>query len=169
MNRFSSLLVALAVFVIPSLSLLAQPASLTPPAKKPGEAVTLKKVSLKGDVKPGAQLTAVVQFEIEGGHHVQANPPSEPVYIPAVLKLEPTTGVVASPVKYPAGKEEPIPGLPKPLKVYDGTFELLIPLKIAADAKLPITIPGVLTYQACRGATCYPPRKLKVEISLGGK
>ena len=83
-----------------------------------------------------------------------------------MFKLEPAAGVIASPIRYPAGKEEPVAGLPKPLKVYDGTFEILIPLKIKPDAKLPIAMAGLLTYQACKGSTCYPPRKLKVEIPL---
>jgi len=143
----------------------------TPPAavgasKKPGEAVTLGKVALKGEVKPGAEITAVVQFTIEKGYHVQANPPSEPAYIPATLRMEPLSGVVSSPTKYPAGKEFPIPGLPTPLKVYEESFEILVPLKLAADAKLPLTLQGLLTYQACRGATCFPPRKVKVEVVL---
>lgn len=159
-------------FLAIALLTLAGPGALwaqvtpTTPTKKPGEAVTLKAVTFKGDVKPGVEVTAVVQFEIEAGYHVQANPASEPAYIPAVFKLEPAAGVIASPIRYPAGKEEPVAGLPKPLKVYDGTFEILIPLKIKPDAKLPIAIPGLLTYQACKGSTCYPPRKLKVEIPL---
>lgn len=136
------------------------------PAKKPGEAVTLGSVAFKGDLKPGADFTAVVQFAVDKGFHVQANPASEETYVAAALKLDPAVGVVAMPAKYPAGKEETIVGLDKPLKVYEGTFEVLVPLKLASNATLPITINGVLTYQACKGATCFPPRKLKVELKL---
>ena len=136
------------------------------PAKKPGEAVVLSAVSFKGEVKPGASVTAVVQFAVDKGFHVQANPASDDTYVAAALKLDPAVGVVAMPAKYPAGKEETVVGLDKPLKVYEGTFEVLIPLKLAADATLPISINGVLTYQACKGATCFPPRKLKVELKL---
>lgn len=136
------------------------------PAKKPGEAVTVSAVSFKGDLKPGAEVTAVVQFAIDKGFHVQANPASEDTYVAATLKLDPAVGVLALPAKYPAGKEETIVGLDKPLKVYEGTFEVLVPLKLASSATLPLTINGVLTYQACKGATCFPPRKLKVELKL---
>jgi len=41
-----------------------------------------------------------------------------------------------------------------------------VPLAISAQAKLPATLTGTLTYQACKGAVCYPPKKLKVEVKL---
>jgi hypothetical protein len=169
MNTRSFLAALAAALLLPSNLLRAQTAAAPDaPPRKPGEAVTVGKMSFKGDVKAGAEVTAVVSFSIDPGYHVQANPPSEPIYIPAVLKLEPVAGVVVSgPTKYPAGKEFPIAGLPKPLKVYEESFEISVALKIAANAKLPLTIPGVLTYQACRGSTCFPPRKVKVEIPIG--
>lgn len=134
--------------------------------KRPGEAVTVKSVVIKGTVKPGAEVTAVIQFAVEDGYHTQANVPSEPNFIPAVLKFEPVTGLVVSPPKYPAGKEERIEGLPKPMKVYEETFEVLVPIKISEGAALPLSLPGVLTYQACKGATCFAPRKLKLTVAL---
>jgi hypothetical protein len=74
-----------------------------------------------------------------------------------------------SPAKYPAGKEEKVAGLPKPMKVYEDTFEVLVPIKIAAGTSLPVSLPAVLTYQACKGSTCFAPRKLKLAISVGTK
>ena len=168
MNTRSFLLAATATLLVSWASLAQTPAATDPAPRKPGEAVTAGKVSFKGEVKPGPEVTAVIRFSIDPGYHVQANPPSEPIYIPAVLKLEPVSGVlVSAPTQYPVGKEFPIAGLPKPLKVYEESFEISVPLKVAAGAKLPLTIPGVLTYQACRGSTCFPPRKVKVEIPLG--
>lgn len=137
--------------------------------KRPGEAVTLKSITIKGEVKPGGEVTAVIQFSVEEGFHTQANVPSEPNFIPAVLKFEPIAGVAVSPPKYPAGKEERIEGLPKPMKVYEDTFEVLVPIKIAGGTALPVSLPGVLTYQACKGSTCFAPRKLKLTVSLAPK
>lgn len=137
--------------------------------KKPGEAVTVKAVTIKGVVKPGAEVTAVVQFQIEEGFKVQANVPSEPNFIPSVLKLDPAPGLVVSPPKYPLGKEEKVEGLPKPMRVYHGTFEVLLPIRVTPDAQLPAQIAGMLTYQACKGATCFAPRKLKVLIPVAAK
>lgn len=140
-----------------------------PAPKKPGEVVSVKAVTLKGTLKPGAEVTAVVQFQIEEGFKVQANVPSEPNFIPSVLKLDPVPGLVVSPPKYPTGKEEKVEGLPKPMRVYHDTFEVLLPIRITPEAQLPAQIPGVLTYQACKGATCFAPRKLKVLIPLAAK
>jgi hypothetical protein len=137
--------------------------------KRPGEAVSVKSISIKGDVKPGGEVTAVIQFVVEEGYHTQAAVPSEPNFIPAALKFDPVPGLVVSPPKYPAGKEERIEGLPKPMKVYEDTFEVLVPIKLTAGATLPVSLPGVLTYQACKGSTCFAPRKLKVLVSLGSK
>ncbi|MBM3846916.1 MAG: hypothetical protein FJ405_11615 [Verrucomicrobia bacterium] len=135
--------------------------------KKPGDAVTLGTISIKGEVKPGNSVTAVVQFKIDPGFHVQANPTSEPNFIPAVLRLEPAADVQWSPPTYPPAKEEKVQGLEKPLKVYEKTFEILVPVKIGAKASLPVRIPAVLSYQACKGPVCYAPRKLKLEIPIG--
>ena len=137
--------------------------------KRPGEVVTVKSISIKGDVKPGVDVTAVIQFAVDEGFHTQANLPSEPNFIPAVLKFEPVVGLVVSPPKYPAGKEEKVEGLPKPMKVYEGTFEILVPIKISAGATLPLSLPGLLSYQACKGSTCFAPRKLKLAIAIGPK
>ncbi|MBI1841279.1 MAG: protein-disulfide reductase DsbD N-terminal domain-containing protein [Verrucomicrobia bacterium] len=166
MRKLSPLLI-LALLPLLAWTLSAQPAPPSPAApKKPGEAVSLKAVVIKGIAKPGSEITAVLQFKVDEGYHVQANPPSEPTYIPAVLTLNPAQGVLALPAKYPAGKEEKLAGLEKPLLVYDGTFEITVPMRLAADAKLPLTISGVLGYQACRGAVCYPPRKLKLSADI---
>ena len=166
MQKLSSLLL-LTLFptlVLASLVSAQTPAPATP--KKPGEAVSLKAIVIKGSAKPGSDITAVLQFKIEEGYHVQANPASEPSYIPAVLTLTPAQGVLALPAKYPAGKEEKQAGLDKPLLVYDGSFEIMVPMKLDADAKLPLTVSGVLSYQACKGAVCYPPRRLKVAVDI---
>jgi Disulphide bond corrector protein DsbC len=155
--------------LVPLVLVQALTAQSPAPVKKPGDAVTLAKASIKGEVKPGAKVTAVVQFKIDAGYHVQANPTSEPNFIPVVLKLDPAAGLVWSPPTYPASKEEKVDGLDKPLKVYDGSFEILVPIQINADAKLPVVITGVLSYQACKGAVCYAPKKLKLEIPVAAK
>lgn len=162
-------LLAAILLLGPLVPVPAQAPATPPPAKKPGEAVTLGTISIKGEAKPGTEVTAVIQFKIEDGWHVQANPASEPTFIPAVLKLDPAPGLVWSPPVYPAAKEEKVAGLAKPLKVYENSFEITVPLRIGQDAKLPARLTGVLSYQACKGLTCFPPKRLKVELPVGIK
>jgi hypothetical protein len=134
--------------------------------KKPGEAASLDKVEIQGDVKPGATFTAVIHVKLDKGFHAHSNKPSEPNFIPTALKLEPKRRVKAGAVKYPEGKSEKVTGLDKPLSVYENGFQVAVPLTLDAEAKLPLAIPATLSYQACQGATCYPPKKLKFDILL---
>jgi hypothetical protein len=72
-------------------------------------------------------------------------------------------------IKYPEGKAEKVEGLAKPLSVYEGDFQISAQLTLDSKARLPLTIPATLGYQACQGATCYPPKKLKFDIAVGGE
>ena len=132
--------------------------------KKIGEAVSLDKVEIQGAVKPGGAFTAVVQFKLDKGYHTHSNKPSEPNFIATVLTLEPRDGVKVGTVKYPGGKSEKVQGLEKPLSVYEDQFQLSVPVTLDAKARLPLSIPATLSYQACQGATCYPPKKLKFDV-----
>ena len=137
--------------------------------KKPGEAVSLDGIEIKGDAIPGGRATAVIKFKLEKGYHSHSNKPSEPQYIATVLTLSEAKGVKAGTVAYPEGKSEKVAGLPKPLSVYEDHFELSVPIGITSAAKLPVTIPASLHYQACQGSQCYRPYDLKFEIVLPAK
>jgi DsbC/DsbD-like thiol-disulfide interchange protein len=137
--------------------------------KKPGEAASIGKVDIQGDIKPGGNVVAIVHVKLEKAWHVQSNKPSEPNFIPTALALAPTPGVKVTTVKYPEGKEEKVQGLAKPLSVYDGDFQISALLTLDAKARLPLTIPATLSYQACQGATCYPPKKVKFDIAVGAE
>jgi len=139
------------------------------PQKKPGEAASIDKVEIQGDAKPGGNVVAVVRVKLEKNWHVQSNKPSEPNFIPTVLTLAPTPGVKVTTIKYPEGKSEKVQGIAKPLSIYAEDFQINVLLELDARAKLPRTIPAVLTYQACQGASCYPPKRLKFDITLGGE
>jgi hypothetical protein len=134
--------------------------------KRPGEAVTLEKTEFKGEVKAGTTATAVLHFKIEKGFHTHSHQPSESNFIATVVSIPPTNGVMAGKITYPEGKAETVEGLSKPLSLYEGEFKLEVPIKVDATATLPATVPGTLTYQACKGATCYPPKKLKFDLVL---
>src|SRR5438874_5162823 len=115
-GRFmESLFVAIALMSFP-LAGLAE--------KIPGEAASLDKVEIQGEVKPGGNIVAVVHVKLEKNWHVQSNKPSEPSYIPTVLNLSPTPGVKPGTIKYPEGKSEKVQGIEKPLSVYDGDFQI---------------------------------------------
>lgn len=134
--------------------------------QKIGEAASLGKVEIRGKVKSGATVTAVIHIKIQKGYHTHSNKPSESNFIPTKLDLTPPVGVKTGSIKYPEGKSEKVQGLEKPLSVYEDEFQISVPLSLDGKATLPLTFPATLSYQACQGATCYPPKKLKFDIAL---
>ncbi len=147
----------LMVFLVPMLG-FAQ--------KKPGEAARIKSVAVQGAIKPGATVTAVVKVELEKGYHAHSHQPSEKQFVATILSLTAPRGVSVGPVKYPEGKSVTVNGLSKPLSVYEDEFEISVPLTLSANTTLPVRIPATLSYQACQGAVCYPPRKLRFDIAI---
>ena len=137
--------------------------------KKLGEAASIQGVEIKGDAIPGSRVSAVVTVKLDKGYHVHSNKPSQPEFIPTVLSVSSAPGIKAGTIAYPEGKSEKVEGLPKPLSVYEDHFAISLPLGLSGTAKLPATIPAVLSYQACRGAQCYAPQKLKFDITLPGQ
>ncbi len=138
-------------------------------AKKPGEAVKVDEVKIKGAAAPGREVIAVMSFVVDEGYHTHSNKPSEPEFIATALTVSAAKGVTAGTVVYPKGKTQKIEGLDKPLSLYEGQFTVSVPLKIDAGATLPLTVPATLRYQACQGARCYAPKTLKVDISIPAK
>jgi hypothetical protein len=155
-----SFLLPLALFLIP-LALYAQ--------KKIGEAASLDTVQIQGDAVPGGRVTAVIKVKLQHGFHVHSNKPSQPEFIATVLTLGNAKGAKAGTVSYPEGKSEKVQGLDKPLSVYEDHFELSVPIGLSATARLPLTVPANLNYQACQGAQCYRPFDLKFDIVIADK
>ena len=149
-----------------TLLVIALSLATAPARKREVEYVTFDKAVIAGDLSAGSRVTATLHFKIEKGFHTQSSKPSENYFIPTVLKFDNVAGVKVGEIKYPDGKVEKVTGLDKPLSVYEEKFTITVPLAISAQAKLPGTLTGTLTYQACKGATCFPPKKLKVEVKL---
>lgn len=130
------------------------------------DTVKLTKVEFEGVPAAGGRVMAHLHFEIEEGFHTQSHKPSEEYFIATDLKLELPAGIKAGKTVYPKGKEEVVVGLDKPMSLYEGEFVVQVPLAISVQTTLPVTLEGALEYQACKGATCYPPKKLKVAVKL---
>lgn len=133
---------------------------------KPGEAASIQGIQIQGDAKAGSKVTVLITVQLEKGYHVHSNKPSQPEFIPTLLTLNTASGAKAGSVTYPKGKTEKVENIAKPLSIYTEQFELSVPVTLDSKATLPVTIPATLSYQACQGALCYPPKKLKFDISV---
>ena len=146
-------IICLSICLFASWSLYAQ--------KKEGEAASIKNVEIRGEIKPGATVTALIDVIVEKDYQVQSHKPSNPDLVPTLLTLNPPRGVKAGSIKYPEGKTEKDKG-----PVYEKQFQISVPLGISMDAVLPLKVPATLRCQACKAVICYRPQELKFEIGL---
>ena len=116
-------------------------------------------------VIPAARKAALdLRFQVNPGFHVNSHTPKSELLIPTSLTLQPADGVKAGPLDYPKGQEYSFSFEPgEKLDVYSGAFTLKLPVEAA---KGDHTLQGVLHYQACDNAACYPPKSLPVTVSF---
>jgi hypothetical protein len=146
-------------------SLVAQQGNLSAPATKPKQYVSY--AAEEQIVKAGKKSVVELRFRVTEGFHVNSHTPKSELLIPTNLTLQPVGGVKAEAVQYPAGTEYSFSFEPgEKLDVYTGAFTVKIPVVVDAGSH---TVDGVLRYQACDNAACYPPKSLPVQVVLTAK
>ena len=107
-------------------------------------------------------------FRVSSGFHVNSNKPRSEYLIPTTLRVTAPTDVVIGVVNYPAGIEKSFPFAPnEKMSVYGSQFVInfaIRPLATVIPGKYAIH--GVLKYQACDDATCYPPKQIPVNLLI---
>ncbi|MFZ0815083.1 MAG: protein-disulfide reductase DsbD domain-containing protein [Candidatus Sulfotelmatobacter sp.] len=116
-----------------------------------------------------AQQTMVdLNFRIPAGYHINSNTPKSEFLIPTALKMELPTDIVLGKIAYPAGEDASFPFSPdEKLSVYSGDFTIAVavhPLHSVVPGKYEMH--GVLRYQACDNAACYPPKTVPVKFEI---
>jgi len=115
----------------------------------------------------GKKSVVELRFHVVDGFHVNSHTPKSELLIPTNLKLDPAAGVKAAAVEYPAGEAYSFSFEPnEKLDVYTGAFTVKVPVVAEAGSH---TINGVLHYQACDKAACYPPKSLPVQMVVTAK
>lgn len=107
-------------------------------------------------------------FHVSPGFHVNSNKPHSEFLIPTTLRLTAPTDIVIGVVNYPAGVEKSFPFAPNDkMSVYGSQFVInfaMRPLVSVMPGKYAVH--GVLKYQACDEATCYPPKQIPVNFQI---
>jgi hypothetical protein len=151
--------------VLGSNVMLAQQGTLTSPAAKTKQYVTF--AAEEQMVKTGKKSVVELHFKVSDGYHVNSHTPKSELLIPTNLTLKPSAGVTASAAEYPAGTAYSFSFEPgEKLDVYTGAFTVKVPVVAEAGSR---TVGGVLRYQACDNAACYPPKSLPVEFVVNAK
>jgi hypothetical protein len=118
-------------------------------------------------VAAGKSAVLEMRFHVADGYHVNSHTPKSELLIPTALKLDPADGVKAGAPAYPAGKTYSFSFDPaEKLDVYAGDFTVKLPVVATAGEH---TVSGVLRYQACDNAACYPPKTLPVQVAFTAK
>jgi len=114
------------------------------------------------------QTMVTLDFRVASGFHVNSNTPKSEYLIPTALKLDLPTDIVLGKIEYPEGQDVSFPFSPdEKLSVYSGDFSIKLAVHpLASVAVGKYVIHGVLRYQACDNAQCFPPKNLPVNIDV---
>jgi hypothetical protein len=119
-------------------------------------------------VRQGKAATVPLSFRVSKGYHINSNRPKSEFLIPTTLKMSATTDIVIGKTTYPDGQDMSFAFAPdEKLNVYTGDFQvdvLVRPLRNVQAGKYVVR--GMLKYQACDNAACYPPKQLPVSFDV---
>ncbi len=131
---------------------------------------TLKSVTLEpANTHPGQKVILSVTLVINPGFHINANKPEDDLSVPTVLSLtaSKTSGIVVGKPVFPVTKSIPVSYAPKPIKGYEDTIIIRVPLTVQPNAKLStVKLTGKLQAQGCNATSCFPPQSFPVNATL---
>ena len=134
------------------------------------ERLSVDRVLVEGhrvSLHPGDSGAVSVTVRVLEGYHIQANPVPFAYLIPTQLVVpDPKELGIESP-RYPQGKPYQLEGSYQVLSVYDGVFDIRLPVHVDRDMPLgDYTTRVVLHYQSCDHRSCFPPDSQAVEVSV---
>jgi hypothetical protein len=145
--------------------------TLTSLAQTPGKAPTVSMAPVALTTTPRAAATKIdLNFRVPHGYHINSNAPKSEFLIATALKMDlgSATDIVLGKIDYPAGEDLSFPFSPdEKLNVYTGDFTITLsvhPLHAVVPGKYALH--GLLRYQACDNAACYPPKNLPISLLL---
>lgn len=161
LRKRSGLALWLALFASAAIGQELEHVPVAPPS------VSVAPVSLV--TAPRAAETKVkLNFRVSANYHINSNLPKSEFLIPTALKMDLPTDIVLGKIEYPPGQDLTFPFSPdEKLSVYTGDFTVTVavhPLHSVVPGKY--VMHGVLHYQACDNAQCFPPKTLPVSFEV---
>ncbi len=152
-----------------TLALVLLTASALAYSQTPGQAPSITIAPIPLTTAQRAKATIVdLNFRVPAGYHINSNTPKSEFLIPTALKMDLPTDIILGKIAYPAGEDASFPFSPdEKLSVYTGDFTIAVavhPLHSVVPGKY--VMHGVLRYQACDNAACYPPKTLPVSFEV---
>lgn len=118
-------------------------------------------------VPRGHAFQIAVVAKITPGFHINAHMPSEDYLIPTKITADLPPGVFSVETTYPRGVMRAFRFSKMPLRVYEGSFTVMMKLRANGTVPLgPQKIALTVGYQACNQDACLPPTKLSLTADL---
>jgi DsbC/DsbD-like thiol-disulfide interchange protein len=116
----------------------------------------------------GKAAKAEIHLKVGSGFHINSNKPTSDLLIPTSIEFAPNAHIKIGKVEYPAGQDFKIPIAPdEKLSVYAGDVKIVAPLVVArATPPGAYNLKATLTYQACSDNSCFPPKKLALDVPV---
>ncbi len=139
------------------------------PAATPGKAPSVSVAPIALVTAERTKDTMVnVDFRVAPGFHINSNTPKSEFLIPTNIRMDLPTDIILGKIQYPTGQDVTFPFSPdESLNVYTGDFTVTLavhPLHSVVPGKY--VMHGLLRYQACDNAQCFPPKTLPVSFDI---
>ncbi len=119
------------------------------------------------EVSAGMSQDVEVRFRVDAGFHINSHTPKDEFLLPTALKFDLPETCKLLDEHYPAGTAFRLQGADgDSLDVYQNEFGVRLRLIAKRGSS---TLTGVLHYQACDSAACFPPRTLPVQVLITAK
>lgn len=141
--------------------------TLAAQAQSPGKmnVATVSAAAAPAHVGRGGKGVLTVTLTVAPQFHVNAHRTNDPDLIATDFAPSASAGVKFGAVRYPVPHMLTLDGKPTP--VYVGRTTIAIPFTVAKTAKAgAASLGGMLTYQGCNAASCFPPRTLGVKTAV---
>jgi len=125
--------------------------------------VTAKAYLSVDKLPPGGTCRFVVYVAIKDGWHINTNQVAEDWQVPTELTIASKQGVTIAKLGYSRGRATQLPGIQRPMTLYEKSAEIRGILAIPAEsAGKPDDLQFLVKYQACNAKGCQPPAKVKL-------
>jgi len=129
--------------------------------------LSIKTFSSLRDVPSGGSVKVAIQLDIDPEYHINSNRPLDPAYIATEVRFEPIEGVSFGKIFFPESDLKSFGFSDDELAIFEGKINIFSDATLKNDFPLgPLTIQGVVSYQACNDENCFMPQDNHFEISV---
>jgi hypothetical protein len=127
--------------------------------------VKVRAAASRGRAAAGERFEIGLEVEIAEGWHINSHQPLDDFLVPTVVEVRGGHAVEVGEIEYPAGERVTLGG--EAMSVYAGSVKLVVPVRVAADAKAGEGVVRVgVRFQACDERTCLPPEEVEVGVPV---